>query len=166
MKIKLFIITICCLAFSGIFNKAIAQKGFVSCGSNIISTEGSISYSAGLFDYFFIAGEEGSLTFGLQHSYDITEIIDTVNVDETPFSNLDVAVFPNPTSDQINISILTENPAKFSFLLFDMNGKLIMNEALTGELTLVPMKSIINGTYILEIVNSNRKIKSFKIIKN
>lgn len=47
-----------------------AQQGFVSFGGNATGAGGSVSYSGGRIDFEFYSSGHGSLSLGLQHSWD------------------------------------------------------------------------------------------------
>ncbi|MFW5793478.1 MAG: T9SS type A sorting domain-containing protein [Bacteroidota bacterium] len=143
------------------------QGGFNSFGGDTESSEGSINYSAGLFDYKYIEGNEGSLTAGVQHTYDIIDIPDTTYIPDDLNLSLNVKVFPNPVSDLINVEIESNDISKdFHYNLCDINGRNIQSEKIEGNAVNIPMQQYLPGTYILQIFIDNEAYKSFKIIKN
>jgi len=76
----------------------------------------------------------------------------------------EISIFPIPTSDYLNVIYLEEDELS-KVMLFDLNGRKIMEKRnLTNELQL-NLSFLQNGTYILMIYTDNRKIIK-KIIKN
>ena len=76
-------------------------------------------------------------------------------------------IYPNPFSDEINISFENALENKVYFDLFDMAGKLIKHESLLKgnlEFKLDGLNEIQSGTYFLKIQNGE-KIQSIKMIK-
>ncbi|MCK9613650.1 MAG: T9SS type A sorting domain-containing protein [Bacteroidales bacterium] len=47
-----------------------------------------------------------------------------------------------------------------------MNGKLVQNEKITGIQTNIVMRNLVPATYFVKVVQGNKEVKSFKIIKN
>jgi len=58
-------VTLCCSAY-GLF----AQKEFVAFGGEATGSNGSLSISGGLVDFEYYSSAKGSLSLGLQHSWD------------------------------------------------------------------------------------------------
>ena len=86
-----------------------------------------------------------------------TGIISIINTDGTIDvqyinENVNIKIFPNPTTDYINI----QSDEDVNYSLLDMSGKLV----LSGNEKLVNVSNLKNGLYILMI-----KGKSIKIIK-
>jgi hypothetical protein len=81
--------------------------------------------------------------------------------------NISLSVFPNPTVDNLTLQIGDYNNEKLSYQLFDMHGKLLNNGQVTAQQTKINTVSFPSATYFIHVVNQeNKKIKSFKIIKN
>jgi hypothetical protein len=85
-----------------------------------------------------------------------------VSIPET----LSVTAYPNPTDGLVFLSIEGYqglNP-KPSFVLSDVNGKIIVNQDLSSPTHQINMAELANGTYFLNVV-SGQKSKSFIINK-
>lgn len=82
------------------------------------------------------------------------------------FPELSITVFPNPTTDQVNIR-LTEDLGELHFQLFDINGKAISPVGqFNGLDQRLDMKTFPAGNYFLHIQGVDAaKHKTFKIIK-
>ena len=52
------------------------------------------------------------------------------------------------------------------YQLFNMSGELLESKKLTGDKTAISMAGYVRATYFLRIVDDQKKIKVFKIIKN
>jgi len=52
------------------------------------------------------------------------------------------------------------------FQLYDINGKLLQNEKITGNQTSIVMSNLVPATYFVKVVQENKEVKTFKIIKN
>ena len=156
MKNIFLIIT---LLSSGII---LAQESVNTSGSNASGTGGAVSYTVGQVAYTSSSGSNGSVSAGVQQAFTITA---TTGVDETNF-NLDVSVYPNPTTDLLVLSIneLTED---YSYQVIDLAGKRLTNGQLRNNQTQLDFSSYASGSYYVNIItNQNKQIKTFQVIKN
>jgi hypothetical protein len=53
-----------------------------------------------------------------------------------------------------------------SYKLFDANGKLLDNKKVTGNETTISMANLFPAVYFLKVIDNQKEIKTFKIIKN
>ncbi|MEZ4951655.1 MAG: T9SS type A sorting domain-containing protein [Saprospiraceae bacterium] len=83
---------------------------------------------------------------------------------ETPGSNSDLNVFPNPTSGQINFELPYGKLEDFQVSVFNSLGQMILNQALNENG--IQLAAQEEGMYILRINNTQtREIWTKKIIK-
>ena len=52
-----------------------------------------------------------------------------------------------------------------SFLLYDMQGKLLHEAKITGNQTSIVISNLAPGTYLMKVIQSEKEVKTFKIIK-
>ena len=85
--------------------------------------------------------------------------------------NYEAIIYPNPTSDVLNIRTSTfEN---VTYTLYDAHGKLVMQNILSSEQTPIQVSQLAPGAYSLELIFeegskgslSSPKRKTFKLIK-
>jgi hypothetical protein len=139
-----------------------AQDSSNSSGGDATGGGGKVAYSLGQVVYNTNTESSGSISQGVQHSYEIF----TVGVKETAL-NILLTAFPNPTTQNLTLQITDYNNEKLSYLLFDMQGKLLNSEQLTTQQTQINIVSLPSATYFINILNhKNNQIQSFKIIKN
>lgn len=79
---------------------------------------------------------------------------------------LNVTIFPNPTSANVVLKISTVPFDEFDFLLYDLSGRLIMNQKVKGNETIIRMDMLVDAMYLLKVNRNNREVQTFKIIKN
>ncbi|OFX16294.1 MAG: hypothetical protein A2033_16965 [Bacteroidetes bacterium GWA2_31_9] len=142
-----------------------AQEALPATGSNASGSGGSTSYSIGQVVYTTNTGTNGSVAQGTQQPFEISEL--TV-IDGTKVINLTVSAFPNPTSNFLQLKVdasTTLNILSMSYQLYDMNGKLLENEKITEKNTNISLGEFVPATYFLKVVEGNKKVKTFKIIK-
>ena len=87
-------------------------------------------------------------------------------IQEQSFSN-NLIVFPNPTEGKLNISFSSEITTPITFELYDISGRLVLDEQASSQKTSheINVEGIESGSYVL-IVRSEDSKKAFKIIKN
>jgi hypothetical protein len=140
-----------------------AQQSANTSGGNASGTGGTVSYSVGQMNYTTNNGTSGSACQGVQQPY---EIFTLTSVDESKDLNINLSAFPNPTFDNLTLKIESTNTKNLSYLLFDMNGKLLATQKLDGTETKIAMNNYAAATYFIKINENNNTIKTFKIIKN
>ena len=139
-----------------------AQESANASGGDATGSGGTVAYSIGQVVYTTNTGSSGSVAQGVQHAYEIF----TVGIKETEL-NISLSVFPNPTTDNLSLQISDYNSAKFSYQLYDMQGKLLSNGQVTALQTQINTASLPSATYFVNVVTQdNKQVQSFKIIKN
>ena len=139
-----------------------AQESVNTSGGNASGNGATVTYSVGQFVYTTNSGSNGSVAQGVQQAYEIL----TVGINET-MPDVSFNIFPNPTSDNLTLKISEYKNQKLSYKIFNLQGKLLNNSLINSEQTTIDMKGLPTATYFIEVVNhENKKIQSFKIIKN
>lgn len=134
---------------------------------SVISTQGN-SYSNASNTIDYTIGEPVTATVS-NGSNDLTQGFHQTNVVITNIEDLDanilVNIFPNPTSDFVNLSV--EKFEDLTLQIYDTAGKLVEQTELSQSLTSVKVSHYADGTYLLTLTHKkDKKIKSYKIIKN
>ncbi|MDQ3018064.1 MAG: T9SS type A sorting domain-containing protein [Bacteroidota bacterium] len=137
-----------------------AQLGLVVNGGDTAGSSGSISYSIGRLDYSSVFTEEGSVSEGLQHPYEISEITSV----SPPLLRITASLHPNPVDDYLHLYI-ADAWQGLEYSLIDISGRLILQERLLGPFTIIDMLNKTSGSYFLILQNKNSQIKTFKIVK-
>jgi len=142
-----------------------AQQSINTSGGNANGTGGSASYSVGQHDYQNYAGSAGSIAEGVQQPYEIFE----VGITDYEGVAIECQVYPNPTNDVLQLRIMNyelRDGGELHFSLFDLNGRMIMQQEIVGESTEISMGGLPTGTYLLHVLVDKKPAKAFKIIKN
>lgn len=140
-----------------------AQQSTNTAGGNATGTEGTVSYTVGQMNYTTNSGTGGSACQGVQQPYEIFAI---TSVDEAKDLNINLFAFPNPTFDNLTLKVESTTTKNLSYLLFDMNGKLLASQKIDGAETKIAMNNFAAATYFVQITDNNNTLKTFKIIKN
>jgi hypothetical protein len=156
------------LAFNFSLSTATAQESLNATGGNASGSGGSVSYSVGQFAYQTYTGSNGSVAEGVQQPYEISLV---TAIEEALGINLSVAAYPNPTADYLTLSIednvkTSHDLSLMSYQLYDMQGKLLQSEKITDNQTSIIMSNLMPAIYFVKIIQGNKEVKTFKIIKN
>lgn len=97
-----------------------AQEAIPASGGNASGSGGSVSYSFGQVVYITHTGTTGSVAEGVQHPYEIY----TVDIKDFEL-NMDITVYPNPTSGNLTLEIAGYESEKLVYRLFDSKGQML-----------------------------------------
>ena len=81
-------------------------------------------------------------------------------------SEMHIAVYPNPFSNQVTISFKNASDAAGTAIyIYDVTGKLFLKQTLKSQVSSVNLNNLPNGMYFLKTVSGNNP-KVFKLIKH
>ena len=140
-----------------------AQNTISALGGNASGSGGSASYSVGQVVYQTHTGTNGTVAQGVQQAYEISVVTD---IKEAKGINLSVSAYPNPTTDYLILSIDEFEISNLSYQLYDMQGNLLQNGKITGNQTSIVMGNLVPANYFVKVIQGQREVKTFKIIKN
>ena len=139
-----------------------AQESANASSGDATGSGGAVAYSVGQVVYTTNTDASGTVSQGVQQAYEIL----TVGINETKL-NISLSVFPNPTTDNLTLQVSNFELSTLNFQLYDMQGKLLTNGQVTAQQTQINTSSLPPATYFINVVNQeNKKVQSFKIIKN
>ena len=131
----------------------------------VVSTQGD-SYSNGTANIDFTIGEV-VINTGTDGTNDLTQGFHQTNWNflgvEDHAPSYEATVFPNPTSEVLNIRTSTfEN---VTYTLYDAQGKLVLQDKLSAEQTAIQASQLAPGSYSLILNNRTQNLKTFKLVK-
>lgn len=134
-----------------------AQQAVVTSGGNASGNNGNISYSMGQVNYTTV----GAVVQGMQQPFEIQTLlgIDNSNI------NLELILYPNPTTSLVNLLVKDYNSEPIQYQLFDFNGRLLVNDKIATTSTTIQMEQYPNAVYLLKVLENNKEVKTFKIMK-
>jgi hypothetical protein len=147
--------------------QSIAPQSVNSAGVKMSQSNGSLSFTVGeLVVLQQIDANGNSLGGGFTNSSTISTTV--LSVQEPDASILQIVVFPNPTSDLVQIQIMEANIEELELELGDLSGKILYN----GRYRLMNQNIGINtadypaGVYFLTLKENNGNILgTYKIVK-
>ena len=149
------------LLFINCCSSLLAQQVVATAGSTFSNTNCSISYTIGEGVAQTLSNGDKTITQGFHQT-----IISVSVIGELKDPDHAIIVFPNPTSEELTLKLKKEDVTGLQYLLFDMNGKLVIQKTLKSPETKVNVNELSEGFYILKVQAGSKKLKSFKIIKN
>ena len=147
-----------CLLFT---TSIVYSQEIVTTAGGEATGSGTVSYSIGQVVYSNTTGSNGSVSQGVQQAY---EIVDAIG--EAVEINLELTAYPNPTNNALTLNIGNYNNQNLSYRLCDMQGKLLDSKKVINSSTEIGMQGLPASTYLLNIVDNESLIKTFRIIKN
>lgn len=145
----------------------------LSSGSMILSAQQSaISSAGGLFKNI-----SGSVSFTVGESFLSTFTSTNLTLSPGIFyldpgstgtkskltSNFEISVSPNPANEYVTIT--SEKKEELFYVLYDLNGKILEEEEITGTETRISLKSLSPSVYFIKVLQNSSEVKYFKIIK-
>ena len=131
----------------------------------VVATQGD-SYSNASANIDFTLGEV-IIDTGTDGTNDLTQGFHQSNWNflgvEDFAPNYEATIFPNPTEDVLNIR--TSAFENVTYTLYDAQGKLVMQNILSGEQTPIQVSQLAPGSYTLTLNNQTQNLKTFKLVK-
>lgn len=139
-----------------------AQESTVASGGDVDGAGGSASYSVGQVFYTTNSGAGGSVAQGIQQAY----VVSVLSNPSLTTLNLRVQTYPNPTTDQIVLSVEDLALQDLSYALYDLNGRVLASNRIRQSAIPISLQHLPSGVYLLTVNQNNTELKNFKIIKN
>ena len=122
---------------------------------------GSVSYTVGQVFVEPSTSDKGSLTPGVQQTYEIIVVDGIANTQIT----LEAQVYPNPTADWLTLSVAEADFANLRYTLTDANGRTIAVDNIADAQTAIDMSRFAPAVYLLRVDDGEKALKTFRIVK-
>jgi hypothetical protein len=98
-----------------------------------------------------------------------SQIVDEPNsIEENIIENSSISIYPNPTTDNINIQFVEGEYNQAIVLIRDITGRTIMTKPITeiqqGYTENINVSSFVTGNYLVSILSGNKVLVTEKII--
>ena len=90
---------------------------------------------------------------------------DTYTSTQNLYWEKDLKIFPNPTTEKLNIQIPSKNNETYIFTLYSIFGEKIKEELSDDKILQMSLKDLENGIYLLSIKDADSNIFTKKIVK-
>lgn len=111
-----------------------------------------------------LEGTNGSLEVSAEYGQSTYEETTLSVIDRAEQSN--IKVYPNPTSEKINVDLSQLQVSQVVLRLVDINGKLMTTKTSSRSLEVLDLQNYPAGTYLLQVEVSKNKVQAFRIIKS
>lgn len=137
-----------------------AQEVVATAGNTLSNANGTMSYTLGEVVANTLTIGDKTITQGFHQSMLSVSI-------ESQIKDLDFSInaFPNPVTTTLTLRIGKENVLGLIYSLYDLGGKLLDQKNLLNAETAIPFDQLKSGTYIINIHEGSKTLKTFKIIK-
>lgn len=146
---------VCGMFIKGI---AIAQFATLAGGGEGSGPGGTVSFSVGQLVVESTEDSEGSISPGVQQTYESNEVF----INEVYLNT--VKVFPNPTTHFIELSF--DTPFNGSLIVYDLNARVVLEQRVNELTTVIDAQSWSAGTYMIQLFDEVGTFSIQKIIKN
>ncbi len=139
----------------------LAQESINTSGKSISCEAGSVSYTVGQMVYQ-TQGEDGFLAEGIQQPCEAS----CMAITSDPVIEISATVYPTRTTDYVTLSIKEKEFSDLSYQLYDVLGRLLQTKKITAPKMNIDLHYLASATYLLKVINKNKAVKTFKVIKN
>ena len=155
---RYFILVFLLMSLSG-FSQTVSKQVISPLGGTAFSDTHKLSYTTGEVVVGAMTSEDGSIQLG--NGYYPSLDLSTLNTESAELQ-LQVKVFPNPTTETIFIT----HPISNSFKVFisDLTGKVLLKKEV-GKQEPINIERYPTGTYLINVTTEDKKTNSYKIIK-
>jgi hypothetical protein len=148
------------------YAQSIAPQSVNSGGTKMTQANGSLSFTVGELVVLNLTDNQGNTLGG---GFTAGATLTTASIQETDAAVLDLKVYPNPTSELVNILINHSTIDQVVVTITDLQGKEVYNGKYAGISNVIGINtaSYATGTYVLSIQNNNSQVLgTYKIIKH
>jgi hypothetical protein len=140
-----------------------AQQALPAAGGDGTGSGGSVSFTMGQILYTTNSSSGNiSEAQGVQQPYEISIITE---IENRPDIRLKCKVYPNPSIGQLTLEIDRYTGKAYHFVLYDIAGKLLQHKKVVDAVTLISIEKYVPATYLLQVMEEDETIQTFKIIK-
>ena len=155
---RYFILVFLLMSLSG-FSQTVSKQVISPLGGTAFSDTHKLSYTTGEVVVGAMTSEDGSIQLG--NGYYPSLDLSTLNTESAELQ-LQVKVFPNPTTETIFIT----HPISNSFKVFisDLTGKVLLKKEV-GKQEPINIEGYPTGAYLINVTTEDKKTNTYKIIK-
>lgn len=140
---------------------ALGQNSVNAVGGDVYNNTGSVSFSIGQVAIENTINTTGSVSQGVQQSFEIT----TLNLEKIKL-NLSLSAYPNPVQTQLILHIGNYNQEKLKYNIVSSEGELLSQGNIQTIETIIDLQQLPKAMYFIEVQDQSTKIQTFRIIKN
>ena len=133
-------------------------------GDNNVDNIEKVEIDGASGQYIITVNHKGSLVGGSQnYSLIVTGIIETNSVDDV--SSQLFTMWPNPAHGELNVQLATGVEDNASIVIYDIQGRLMQQSALTNIDNVVNIEGLSSGIYMVNVSNGEKSAMKKIIVK-
>jgi hypothetical protein len=139
-----------------------SQQVIAAAGGSGSGTDIQLSWTIGEPIIETFTGTSLILTQGFHQSK-----LNITTIEPISFHTLELKVYPNPFSDQLNINIIKGEWNNLYFRLYTTGGKLLMKNPFQNQVETLNMEPYASGIYFLKVIcHTDGLEQTFIVVKN
>lgn len=140
---------------------AFCQKSVVATGGSATGMSGDrISYSVGQISIGTTQATNFKVFEGVQQPIQISEM----SIDEALRLAVELNVYPNPSSNTLNIARTDDAASKLDYQIITSDGTTVLSGILEGQTTAVSLQNLPAAVYLLRVTDGKQQ-RAYRIIK-
>ena len=140
---------------------AFCQKTVVATGGSASSLTGiKISYSVGQVAIGTAKATNFKVFEGVQQPISVSEL----SIEEALRLAVELNVYPNPSSNTLNIARTDDATSKLDYQLITSDGAVVLSGILEGQTTAVSLQNLPAAVYLLRVTDGKQQ-RAYRIIK-
>jgi hypothetical protein len=140
---------------------AFCQKSVVATGGAANDSYGNkISYSVGQIAIGSANTANFRVNEGVQQPISVSEL----SIEEALRLAVELNVYPNPSSNTLNIARTDEATSKLDYQLITSDGAVVLSGVLEGQTTAVSLQNLPAAVYLLRVTDGKQQ-RAYRIIK-
>jgi len=140
-----------------------AQQSVNATGGEASGSGGTSSSTVGQIACQTHWAKDAYLAEGVQQPYEISVI---TAIDEASDISLSLKAYPNPASKYLVLDVGDYQNSFMSYKLYDLSGQCVQQADISKVQSTINMAQLPAGAYLLKVIDRNKELKTFKIIKN
>lgn len=139
-----------------------AQESINAAGSNASGSGGSVNYTVGQLTYQTHTGTGGTVAEGVQQLFEISVV---TGLEQAKGITLSASAYPNPVMHNLTLTIDNFESSTLNYQLYNMRGTPLQSGEITDNQTSIDMSNLAPAIYFVKVMQNNKELKTFKIIK-
>lgn len=115
-------------------------------------------------NFYTVAPDVRQPSLGSRFVVDDVQLYNITGFDFLSRQQLDVMVYPNPSSESFVIKRNTAVTAQVK--LFSMTGELVKQQVISGESAVLGLSDLVSGSYVLEVESSGKSWKQVMLVEH
>lgn len=159
---RLILLILFFVQFLPFSSQLFAQESVLSGSGTATGEGGTQTFSIGQVAFRYAEGQDGTITEGVQQPY---EILLFEGIPEENGIALTCSVNPNPATSFVRLTMKKNEISDMRFQLVTLRGIILQDEMIKEKITIIPVEKYSEGYFLLKVMEDEKILAIFKIIK-